>query len=595
MQKFHLHLMVLPLLLAACGKVMQAGHPPVRPFPAHLVEVQFQGVGSSHPQSSLHVPGGSLISKQGLSVVVGGLRFQHLSTNSFTVKREGKRYLSTTYQVTNQTGRTLQGLGFVGVSLQDTDGDPSNNATAPTVPGTIFSRVQHPDGSDASNRAQDMQVGPLYSYDRTGDQAVEDFGGATYRSSLNLSGFVVSPPAGLTAQVQNFGWFVDGFFPSGTTRNVTFSTSFPLASTPDQDPFYFSFIAAFAEQAYTPWPPTFDAASSVPTDLYPRGVIAADFNEDGLQDIAVLSGGDSTVRVKTGNGDGTFNTGQVFSTGAYPFAGVARDFNHDGHLDLAVSNTDGNSISVLLGDGTGSFAAQVTYPTGAQPMGIGTSDLDRDGHPDLVVANNQDSTLKVFRGKGDGTFTEEGTHRTGDHPRGLALADFNEDGKVDVVVANMYGNTLSVLLGQGDTGLRARTDVPAGNGPYQPGVADFNQDGHLDVVVNLRTGSTLQVLLGNGAGGFSLGNAPTVGSGPYSLTVADLNGDGADDLIAAIRDHDALNVLLSNRDGTFAAPSTLATGMSPYGVAVADFNGDGKPDLVSPNYIAQTASVILQE
>ena len=67
-----------------------------------------------------------------------------------------------------------------------------------------------------------------------------------------------------------------------------------------------------------------------------------------------------------------------FPVGNSPSAIVAADFNNDGVLDLAVTNNSDNTISVLLGRPDGTFSPQVAYPTGVLPVAIVAGDFNGD-------------------------------------------------------------------------------------------------------------------------------------------------------------------------------------------------------------------------
>src|SRR5690242_12235973 len=52
----------------------------------------------------------------------------------------------------------------------------------------------------------------------------------------------------------------------------------------------------------------FDVAVSYPVGANPQAIVAADFNNDTIQDLAVANYTSSTVSVLLGNGDGTFDS-----------------------------------------------------------------------------------------------------------------------------------------------------------------------------------------------------------------------------------------------------------------------------------------------
>ncbi len=68
----------------------------------------------------------------------------------------------------------------------------------------------------------------------------------------------------------------------------------------------------------------------------PTSVITGDFNQDSIVDLAVTNYDSHTLSVMLGNGDGTFQTQQIYSTGngSGPTEIAAGYFNNDTLLDL---------------------------------------------------------------------------------------------------------------------------------------------------------------------------------------------------------------------------------------------------------------------
>src|SRR5215472_9807957 len=179
-----------------------------------------------------------------------------------------------------------------------------------------------------------------------------------------------------------------------------------------------------------------------PVGNSPSTIVAADFNNDGVLDLAVTNNSDNTISVLLGRPDGTFSPQVAYPTGVLPVAIVAGDFNGDGNLDLAVTNgncTPGHvspigppqcsssTVSIFLGNGDGSFQPQVTYPAGTLPASIVTADFNGDGKLDLAVANVIDNTISVLLGNGDGTFQPQVTYPAGISPGALVAGDFRGD------------------------------------------------------------------------------------------------------------------------------------------------------------------------
>jgi hypothetical protein len=79
----------------------------------------------------------------------------------------------------------------------------------------------------------------------------------------------------------------------------------------------------------------------------------ADYNGDGVLDLATANYNPNSVSVLLGRGDGTFTT-ETLATGTFPYTGTTGDFNGDGRADLAHGDFTGH-ISIDLGRDDGTF------------------------------------------------------------------------------------------------------------------------------------------------------------------------------------------------------------------------------------------------
>ncbi|HEX6850952.1 MAG TPA: FG-GAP-like repeat-containing protein [Candidatus Polarisedimenticolaceae bacterium] len=345
---------------------------------------------------------------------------------------------------------------------------------------------------------------------------------------------------------------------------------------------------------------TFSPQHVVPSGGAVEGIAVADFDRDGIADLAVanfsrVGGTPSEVAILLGDGRGGFGTPSPFAAGNGATQVVASDFDGDGNADVAVLNTNDGTVSVLLGDGLGALGPQVVFPAGGTAIGLVHGDLDRDGDDDLVVPNFLASRVTVLLGSGDGSFSAPFPIPVGSQPILAAVGDLDGDGNLDIATDDVADATVSILLGRGDGTFAPRTVVPLPQGAVGQSLAlsDLDDDGVPDmVVVNAADGSVL-VFPGRGDGAFKEPSAFGVAGLPVFVTVGDLNGDGSPDLAVGNAQDASVSVLVNRGDGTFDPQIRLPVGTEPIPVAIGDLNGDGALDLVAGNLLDETISVLL--
>jgi len=332
------------------------------------------------------------------------------------------------------------------------------------------------------------------------------------------------------------------------------------------------------------------------------GIATADFNGDGIPDLAVGAMNDETaaLTILLGNGDGTFTAVTPNPVvGYYPFSVIAGDFNGDGIPDLAVGNVMNSTVSILLGKGDGTFTSEPELNTGGGVGSLVTADFNGDGIPDLAVVAG--SSVLVFMGKGDGTFGPTPVSLlAGTSPAGIAAGDLNGDGIMDLVVANdAESGSVTEFLGNGDGTFKAGNAISGtGEGSVGVAIADFNGDGIPDLAITNSSGESVSILLGKGDGTFQPPVSYPVPEPYYlqSIFAVDFNGDGIADLAIGLG-YEGAAILLGNGDGTFGSPVYAGeTNFYSSGfIAVADFNGDGLPDIAGPDQTISNLGVFLNQ
>jgi uncharacterized protein (TIGR03437 family) len=341
----------------------------------------------------------------------------------------------------------------------------------------------------------------------------------------------------------------------------------------------------------------FAAESSNPGTI--TGIVAADFDGDGLQDLASSNFGGVAVRIQTAPGKygpPVGSSAPLSLSGGQPTVG---DFDADGRNDLIMR---GNSLVVVwLSIGGGRFqpvASRFSGPIG----GLAVGDFDGDGASDLAVTDVNTRSIAVRLGRRDGTFGQAVSYAVLSM-QDVVAGDFNRDGRTDLATLARTSNEtigVAVLLGAGDGSFAPPLVSQPGSFvltiPSLLVAADLNGDGNLDIAMqndySYRLDScSVTVALGRGNGtmgtpedyrcGKNLVSAVDGNGSSQGMVIADFTGDGLVDIAALFAYNQGfLHLYPGNADGTFQPAAVYNLGLErPSGIAGGDFTGDGRRDI----------------
>ena len=256
-------------------------------------------------------------------------------------------------------------------------------------------------------------------------------------------------------------------------------------------------------------------------DMYSDAVAAADYDNDGNEDLLVTGYGKVVLYHNDGNGHFTDVTEKAgIKVDGWAISSTWLDYDRDGCVDLFVgryvkfdpkyrafyaadnypgpldyegetnklfhNNCDGTFTDVTEKSGIGAYVGRT--------MGVTSADFDNDGWDDIYVANDRTENF-LFHNKHDGTFEEIGNDsgtafgQNGESTSsmGPVFADIEGRGVLDLWVTDGHYNRLLHNTGKlSFEDIGAETGVSQVNGQYVSwgtGLYDFDNDGMLDILI----------------------------------------------------------------------------------------------------------------
>lgn len=311
---------------------------------------------------------------------------------------------------------------------------------------------------------------------------------------------------------------------------------------------------------------------------HPRSIAVADFDRDGLRDVAVANTGDGTITFLFQRDGGVLAADATVPGGREPSDLEAVDLDKDGDLDLAIANHESSNVTILLNDGRGAFAPAAGSPhdTGARPHvhGVAAGDFDADGWPDVAVESADTREVRVLRG-GPGGLSAPHPVPIGTMPYSrIGAGDRDADGRPEIFVPGHRDNTLRVVEYR-DGRFVDEPKVRLSRQPWTTVAADLNGDERSDVVVIESDGVSLWNATPDGFR--QAPGSPYAVPGANDVAVGDLDGDRIPELAVAPWDGEEIRVL----DGGSKTWYGVGACARPAGLAIADLDGDGRGELLA--------------
>jgi hypothetical protein len=356
-----------------------------------------------------------------------------------------------------------------------------------------------------------------------------------------------------------------------------------------------------------------DAAALASPATWTNGVAVADFDGDGIEDLAFANGfdygpgGALPQRLYLGDGAGNFTnvSGQLNVADFNAQMVIAEDCDGDGDMDLIYAPAGPfpattQRARILINDGTGHFtdesAARMPLTT-MSAWSVVAADLDNDGDRDLVLNDGcltfsgQPGQAKLFRNDGTGHYTDvTATHAPVEMYNGQDIICFDYDGDFDLDIAHSgFGtpakrSSLWLNDGTGHFTLDGTLDQLCSSNSYEVDWSDLDGDGDWDAAVQ-------------SISGFNEGWGENRGLGAPPPETVFTGANGNDDNEMASMDYDMdgdmdvfVGSLSANREKVYQQDAAgvfhrvdifQQISDSTLDLAFGDFDDDGRHDVVT--------------
>jgi Bacterial Ig-like domain (group 3)/FG-GAP-like repeat/Abnormal spindle-like microcephaly-assoc'd, ASPM-SPD-2-Hydin/FG-GAP repeat len=326
----------------------------------------------------------------------------------------------------------------------------------------------------------------------------------------------------------------------------------------------------------------------------PQGIAVADFNGDGIPDLAVAALAPSSnigvIALFTGKGDGTLSTPTLYPLNSIPTGIVVGSFGGGhGNSDLAViDSTASGSVNFFLNDGQGFFTpgSSVTVPNTAGAIAVGPNNAYL-----AVTVGSTSGGVAILTLSAQGVWSLTSTVSVDAYPAGIVTTSHGI--AVSHCAPAPAAGEVTTLTPSGSS-FQVAKNYTVGNCAISIAAGSFRATG-TDLMVANNRDNRAQALLDDGTGNYAVETPFAVGIAPYGLVIYDFNKDGKADFAVASQTGNSVWIYTGKGDGTFNAPAVVSVGSGPQAVAAASFATGNTVDLAVTNTMGGTVTNLVSQ
>ncbi|MFZ4796458.1 MAG: FG-GAP-like repeat-containing protein [Bacteroidia bacterium] len=368
----------------------------------------------------------------------------------------------------------------------------------------------------------------------------------------------------------------------------------------------------------TSFAPKVDYLSGVGTSS-PVGIISADLDNDGNNDIVVGNQGVASISVFRNTS--TLNSISLSTKVDYTASNTVsfiriKDLDGDGKVDVILCSASGNGISVFKNTtsttGNITFATRQDFTCASGFYNIDVEDVDGDLKPDIVVTNSGAGSFSVFRNtstSGTISFATRIDQSCNSDPSSVVIFDIDGDGKKDLAITR-YSPSQLVIFRNTTTTAGSPTFVSVttawlGSYPHFIKCADLDGDGKKDLVTGNFVSNNISIIKNTtstvNAISFQTPYNLSSGSGNsycQGISLADFDNDNKIDIGVCNNGNNNISIFKNNsvvgtiNSTSFATQVNFSVSSGPIDLFASDLNNDGKLEVLVSNNASSNISIL---
>jgi hypothetical protein len=319
---------------------------------------------------------------------------------------------------------------------------------------------------------------------------------------------------------------------------------------------------------------TFGITTELKSVRRARGLLAGDFNGDGITDIATFSDQQVSVYYQEKEIGAFKNSFASLSSGI--ISAAIGDFNNDKYSDIVTLSDHSPELHVYLAKPGGLFSSRWTTTLPGKYDRIVLGDINNDGKLDIILYTRKEPGLEVYLGTGGGSFKKPQLLFPDIAFSTVKIVDMNDDKVKDVVGVNWITNEVNIFSNYGRLKFGNPVVITFDHEPTFLVPAHLHSAIIMDLIVGFADQRSLHTYFGDGMGNFNLSQSLTLDANPSDILTFDASGSGKDDIAILNRDEKSLDIWLNDSRGSFEDPVDFAAGKTPAQiVSFPDYNSHG--------------------